>query len=70
MDFNQLIVIIIDLIDKLTEAIPLVKTVNPFQLHEEVSKMYDWHEVAERTEKVYDRMQSMEQLRLIDKLKK
>jgi phosphatidylinositol glycan class A protein len=60
----------LDLIEKLTEAIPLVKTVDPFRMHEEVKSMYNWHDVAERTEKVYDRMASMEPLPLIDRLKK
>ena len=52
------------------EVIPVVKNVDPFKMHEEVKNMYNWHDVAERTEKVYDRMSSMEPLPLIDRLKK
>lgn len=59
-----------DLIDKLTEAIPLAKTVDPFAIHDQVSKMYHWDNVAERTEKVYDRISSMEPLPLLDRLRK
>lgn len=62
--------IITDLIDKLTEAIPIARNVDPYLLHEQVAKMYNWDEVAERTEKVYDRMSASEPIPLIDQLKK
>eukprot|EP01116_Phalansterium_solitarium_P025521 TRINITY_DN9806_c0_g1_i1.p1 TRINITY_DN9806_c0_g1~~TRINITY_DN9806_c0_g1_i1.p1 ORF type:complete len:606 (-),score=182.03 TRINITY_DN9806_c0_g1_i1:1546-3267(-) len=59
-----------DLLEKLTEAIPLVKTVDPFKMHQEVKTMYNWNDVAERTERVYERINNMESLRLIDRLRK
>jgi phosphatidylinositol glycan class A protein len=59
-----------DLIEKISEAIPLVKYIDPFDLHEQVKNMYNWNDVAERTEKVYDKISTMKQLCLLDKLKK
>lgn len=35
-----------DLIDKLTEAIPIARTVDPFALHKQVAALYTWEEVA------------------------
>lgn len=59
-----------DLIEKIIEAMPLVKTSDPYKIHEEVRGMYTWDDVAERTEKVYDRITRMENGLLIDRLKK
>merc|ERR1712137_688188 len=42
-----------DLERAIDEAIPLLSEVQPFQFHEEVKRMYNWHTVAERTEIVY-----------------
>lgn len=39
-----------------------------FDLHERVCRMYSWHDVAARTEKVYARMQTMESVPLRDRL--
>jgi len=47
-----------------------VKNINPFSLHEQVKEMYNWEDVARRTEKVYDRISSQPTLPLIDRLKK
>eukprot|EP01119_Soliformovum_irregulare_P000079 TRINITY_DN10062_c0_g1_i1.p1 TRINITY_DN10062_c0_g1~~TRINITY_DN10062_c0_g1_i1.p1 ORF type:complete len:505 (-),score=107.81 TRINITY_DN10062_c0_g1_i1:216-1730(-) len=59
-----------DLIDKLTEAISTVKSVDPYAVHNEVKEMYSWDTVAERTEKVYDRISTTDRLSLIDRLRK
>jgi phosphatidylinositol glycan class A protein len=45
-----------DLVEVLSDAIPLARTVNPFELHRQVEDMYSWHSVAERTERVYERV--------------
>jgi len=58
------------MMEKIIEAIPLVPTVDPYQLHDEVKNMYNWNDVAIRTEKVYDRVTSMEPVPLIDRMKK
>jgi len=59
-----------DLIEKLTEAIPMIKTSDPWKMHEQVKGMYTWDDVAERTEKVYDRIIDRKPLPLIDRLRK
>lgn len=56
--------------EKLKEAIPLAKSINPWKFHEQVKDMYNWNDVAERTERVYDRIASAEPQPLIDRLKK
>eukprot|EP00455_Lapot_gusevi_P041136 TRINITY_DN4740_c0_g2_i1.p1 TRINITY_DN4740_c0_g2~~TRINITY_DN4740_c0_g2_i1.p1 ORF type:complete len:510 (+),score=77.02 TRINITY_DN4740_c0_g2_i1:68-1597(+) len=45
-----------DIVEALCEAIPQVKKIDPWELHHEVRRMYNWHDVAERTEHVYDRI--------------
>ena len=42
-----------DLVEALSDAIPKVRHVRPLQLHRDVRRMYNWHDVAARTEKVY-----------------
>jgi len=59
-----------DLANKIIEMIPLVKNLDPLKMHEEVKNMYNWNDVAARTEKIYDRITTMEPLPLIDTLKK
>lgn len=46
------------IIEALCETIPLAREVPAQQFHEEVASMYSWRDVAERTEKVYDRIES------------
>ncbi|CAM9869731.1 unnamed protein product, partial [Ascophyllum nodosum] len=43
------------LVGALTEAIPLAQEVVPTEFHAEVSSMYSWADVAERTEWAYER---------------
>lgn len=46
-----------DLMDKLETAIEKFKhgkIINPLEMHESMKNMYNWREVAERTEVVYD----------------
>lgn len=42
--------------------------INTSSFHDEIEKMYDWSNVAVRTEQVYDRVYSQENLTLINKL--
>jgi len=58
------------LIDALCEAIGLVHDVVPQKFHEEVKQMYNWYDVAERTEVVYDSMVKLESPPLIERLKR
>jgi len=59
-----------DLIEKISEAIPLLDNLNPYLMHEQVKTMYNWNDVARRTERVYDLMTTCEPLHLLDRLKK
>jgi phosphatidylinositol glycan class A protein len=43
-----------DIIETLSDAIPHAKNSRPMELHSRVKHMYNWHDVAERTERVYD----------------
>eukprot|EP01135_Chromosphaera_perkinsii_P001914 Nk52_evm63s212 gene=Nk52_evmTU63s212 len=45
-----------ELLAKLDEAIAEVDLVEPMKIHEEVKRMYNWHRIAARTEKVYDKI--------------
>ena len=44
------------IIDALCETIPQAREVPAQQFHEEVASMYSWRNVAERTERVYDKI--------------
>ncbi|GJP52484.1 hypothetical protein CLOM_g11593 [Closterium sp. NIES-68] len=48
-----------DIVEAIAQAIQIVPRVNPQAMHERVSRMYSWHDVAERTERVYDRVMDM-----------
>jgi phosphatidylinositol glycan class A protein len=56
------------MLEKVAQAIHCVKGYDPFKVHEEVKSMYNWHEVAERTEKVYDRMSMEENITILERL--
>lgn len=46
------------IIDAVEEAIMKVPYISPWELHENVRRFYSWDWVAERTERVYDRVQT------------
>lgn len=50
-----------DIIEALSDAIGYTKFVDPLALHEQVRTMYNWHDVAARTEIVYDRAMGNQQ---------
>jgi phosphatidylinositol glycan class A protein len=48
-----------DLIEKLEHTIKLVKSgkrMNPIEMHEKIKKMYNWRDVARRTQIVYNQV--------------
>jgi phosphatidylinositol glycan class A protein len=52
-----------DLIDKLNKAILKINSgdrMDPIEMHEKIKKMYNWRDVAKRTEIVYDRVAQCE----------
>jgi len=59
-----------DVVRAIEEAIPLVPSVDPFEMHRQVSSMYDWRDVAARTEIVYDKIAATPSLPLIGKLQR
>ncbi|KAK8923747.1 hypothetical protein KSP39_PZI019682 [Platanthera zijinensis] len=44
-----------DMVHAITKAILLLPNVNPFAMHDRMKGLYSWHDVAKRTEVVYDR---------------
>ncbi|KAJ3426762.1 n-acetylglucosaminyl-phosphatidylinositol biosynthetic protein [Anaeramoeba flamelloides] len=58
-----------ELAQKLIEATEKCKDVDPYFFHKEVREMYDWHDIAERTEKVYDDMMLQPERPLFEKLR-
>lgn len=56
------------IVDALSYAILNVKNVRPLELHAQVREMYNWHQVAERTELVYDHVISTPNQSLFERL--
>jgi len=52
----------LSLIEKVEEAITTVPSVRPWDFHDSVRRFYSWDAIAERTEKVYDRLMSRQPL--------
>ncbi|CAN0829044.1 Phosphatidylinositol N-acetylglucosaminyltransferase subunit A [Linum grandiflorum] len=44
-----------DMVQAIKKAISLLPEIDPQVMHERMKKLYDWHDVAKRTEIVYDR---------------
>jgi phosphatidylinositol glycan class A protein len=59
-----------DIVEALTAAIENIKNVKPFELHERAKKMYNWHDVAERTEYVYDKIIDHAEVSLFHRLRR
>eukprot|EP01083_Nonionella_stella_P023057 63743_1 len=48
-----------DVTEALAEAISNVRTYDAIAMHERICRVYSWHDVAARTERVYDRVTAM-----------
>jgi phosphatidylinositol N-acetylglucosaminyltransferase subunit A len=63
-----------ELIEKLETAIRICKTQNrmdPFEMHDRVKNMYNWRDIAKRTEIVYNRVVAQpNEKNIIEKLKR
>jgi phosphatidylinositol glycan class A protein len=59
-----------DVAAKLIEAIQVAHNFDPWAAHNQVKNMYSWHDVAERTEVVYDRLMKEEHPRFIDRFRR
>ena len=57
-----------DIVEVLSDAVPLVKNMNPLEAHQQVKGMYNWHDVAERTERVYEKVIDTPKLSLMSRL--
>lgn len=59
-----------DIIEALSDAIPQVRKVDPLAFHRAVRRMYNWHDVARRTELVYDKIMDNKPQPLLTRLRK
>lgn len=59
-----------DLLRKVGEALPRIPDIDSLDFHERVKSMYSWEEVAERTERVYERIYKQPQLPLIERFRR
>jgi len=58
------------MITALEAAIPQANNFSPQEFHEEVKQMYSWRNVAERTEKVYNKISKNETSTVVERLKR
>ena len=56
------------LVTKIKEAVTTVKRVNPFELHEQVKSMYNWSNIADRTEVVYKHVTELKSMTLAERI--
>lgn len=48
----------------------MIKNVNPVEFHESIKSFYSWDNVAERTERVYDKISQLPPDPLIERLRR
>ncbi|KAI9227024.1 MAG: hypothetical protein DHS80DRAFT_32156 [Piptocephalis tieghemiana] len=60
---------LVDAVSRAVEAIRMQR-VDPLRQHQQVAEMYSWINVAERTERVYDRVSEMAMPSLIERLRR
>ncbi|CAH2040977.1 unnamed protein product [Thlaspi arvense] len=58
----------IDMVQAIQKAISMLPTINPQAMHHRVSQLYSWHDVARRTEIVYDRALRCPNQNLLERL--
>eukprot|EP00939_MAST-03C_sp_MAST-3C-sp1_P002870 g2870.t1 len=56
------------LFDALVDAFAILKDVVPSEFHEQMKNMYNWDDVAARTEKVYEKVSQIPRPTLVDRL--
>lgn len=56
------------LAEAIEKAIPKVSSLEPWKVHERIRKMYNWHDVAKRTEIVYEKVRQEPRLHFVDRL--
>ena len=59
-----------DLVRAMEEAVPRIPHVDCAQFHQRVRAMYSWENVAERTERVYERIYKQPKLPLIERFRR
>lgn len=59
-----------DLVEALTEAISISRRIVPNEFHDRVRHMYNWLNVAERTEHVYNSIKTNRKLSLVHRLRR
>ncbi|KAL4654281.1 hypothetical protein ACB092_01G367100 [Castanea dentata] len=57
-----------DMVQAIKKAISILPMIDPQDMHNRMKKLYDWHDVAKRTEIVYDRALKCSNQSLLDRL--
>ncbi|RVW56742.1 Phosphatidylinositol N-acetylglucosaminyltransferase subunit A [Vitis vinifera] len=57
-----------DMVRAITKAISILPKIDPQVMHLRMKKLYNWHDVAKRTEIVYDRALGCSNQNLVDRL--
>ncbi|KAL8489109.1 hypothetical protein ACS0TY_024661 [Phlomoides rotata] len=57
-----------DMVMAITKAIHLLPQIEPQEMHSRIKKLYSWHDVAKRTEIVYDRAIKCSNQNLVERL--
>lgn len=57
-----------DMVQAIKKAISLLPTIDPQAMHNRMKKLYDWHDVAKRTQIVYDRALKCPNQSLLERL--
>ncbi|KAK4793481.1 hypothetical protein SAY86_023916 [Trapa natans] len=58
----------VDMVRAIKKAIAILPMIDPQDMHRRMKKLYDWHDVARRTEVVYDRALKCSDQHLLDRL--
>ncbi|KAK4604653.1 hypothetical protein RGQ29_012927 [Quercus rubra] len=57
-----------DMVQAIKKAISILPIIDPQEMHNRMKKLYDWHDVAKRTEIVYDRALKCSNQSLLERL--
>lgn len=58
----------VDMVEAIHKAISILPNIDPFAMHLRMKKLYSWHDVAKRTEIVYDRALRCSNQNLLERL--
>ncbi|KAI4304692.1 hypothetical protein MLD38_040167 [Melastoma candidum] len=58
----------LDMVHAIKKAISILPMIDPQEMHNRMKQLYDWHDVARRTESVYDRAMNCPDQTLLERL--